>query len=89
MFLYQTHAVRWSAKSTFEATATFKDEGIDIAIKFTQEEAAELDALASRVYARHQLAISQNLLKPLETNFLPAPEVPFIEDADFSEAPSS
>lgn len=86
MFLYQTHAVRWSAADSFDATATFKDEGINLEIKFTPEESAELEALSSRVYARHQAAISQRLLKPLKTNLLAAPSSPPIEDADFTEA---
>lgn len=84
MFLYQVFGTRYSAKSTMTANIQVKDESSSIQVDLNAQEIADLEALANRVYARHQAALIEKMRKPLETNLLAAPTSGII-DADFAE----
>lgn len=89
MHLYQIHAVRYSATSKLEGSVTVKDTSTQTVIQLSAEEAAEFEAVANRVFLRHQSALVAKMQLPLETNLLTAPKAPLIEDADFTEVPAT
>lgn len=86
MFIHQISGHRWSAKGELTSFVTVKDETTSIQVELSSEEKAELEALAERVFARHQAGLAAKMAQPLETNLLAPPEAP-IEEADFDEVP--
>ena len=83
MFLHQISGHRWSATSELSAVVIVKDDTTSIQVGLSPEEMVELEALAQRVFTRHQAGLSAKMAQPLETNLLAAP----IEEASFDEVP--